>query len=285
MRFVVSSVSAAIVLFVASAASAQATVDVRVVDSAGRPSEGRVRISGSAGDQECRTNAGHCTMLGVAPGVYEASLAPVRESPPPPRTIEVPANGTIVLALASRATSGTPTEPTATTATATPIATATTTGTVTVVARPTTTTARPRRTTTTRVNARPTATTATTRPMQTGTNGTVTVAATTPVVTTATQQTNTTTTIAAPRDLTSGIVVKVQGTVTDGAGRPCDARMVVRLGGTVIGTANSTAGSFSLYDLGTGDYSVEATSVRNGSVVQVPLSVGAATSRLIVRLP
>lgn len=71
------------------ASTGASQVNIRVVDSLGRPMDGTVTLRGQACTCSCRTVAARCTLY-VPPGSYSASLAPVREGPPPPRTVAVP---------------------------------------------------------------------------------------------------------------------------------------------------------------------------------------------------
>ena len=81
-------------------ASADAVIQVRVTDAAGRPTEGRVTLTGQAGTHRCTTTAGRCT-LRARGGSYRITLAPARGAAPPPRTVAVPASGTIALTAAA----------------------------------------------------------------------------------------------------------------------------------------------------------------------------------------
>jgi hypothetical protein len=208
-----------IVLGIPAAALADATVQVRLTDSAGRPTDGTVTVTGQAQTRTCVTTAGRCTIT-LRAGTYTATVAPRRGTAPPPRSLTVPAAGTVTLALAI----GPPPASTGTTIT----------------------------------------------------SGTSTVTATAPGTAIAPRP--------ATRNLGTGTRLVVSGQVQDAAGRPTDGTVTVLQGAQTIGTATTTAGRFSLFDLAAGAYTVQVTTRLNrtgrGSV-----TVGAATARITVRIP
>jgi len=290
-------------------ARADCRIAVRLTDHQGRPVDGSVTLTGGGLTRTCRTTASRCT-LDVPGGTYRATLRPVRGTAPAPRSVTVPASGTISLALtagpATTVTSSTTVQSTsqpgtvqsrpATTSTVTrPAGTtsvsSTTTMRATRVTRPTT-----RRAATVR---RTTAVTPTTRPASTslspstgssgtggatsgGSGGTTTTPTTATAVSTTTAAARTQT--QATRSLTSGRTLAVQGSVLDGAGRPTDATLTVRRGGAMVGTARTTAGRFSLYDLPAATYDVALESSR-GTRNTARLTVGSTTSRVTLRVP
>ena len=293
---------------IATTASAQSTgtVQVRVVDSAGRPLDGTVTFRSGNASQQCRTVASRCSIV-LAAGTWSADVTPTRESSAGAQSVAVSGGSVANVTFRTRPASTTPataTTATATTATATPatamtMATATTTTATTPTIR-TQTTATPRvgtnaTTQTIRTAPRVTTvapTTSSTPATAPGVTATAPVAAVTPlvaptvaprVVTTAMTATTTTTTPSA-RDLGRGNRVCAQGNVTDALGRPADATVTVTRDGATIGTVRSVAGRFSMFDLPPGRYALRAVSARDGSVVQQGLDLGADVARVVVRV-
>ena len=284
------------------AAAQSGTLQVRVTDSAGRPTDGTVTLNGSGGRRSCRTVAGRC-QLALPAGTWTATLVPVRDQAPPSSTVTVTPNRTAVLTLRTRPTTvvtGTVTGTQATAATRctpnTPVVTTQThTGTVTTRTNGTTTNPRTNPTTTRR-----------TVTVQ-GTNGTQTgprVVRTNPAVqqrtppppttmttTTTTYQGNTravttrATSTASLRNLGQGNRVCVNGQVTDATGRPTDATLTVAQNGRVLGTVRSVAGRFTMYDLPPGQYQVTIAPARGGAALQTVRSIGNAVARWTVRTP
>jgi hypothetical protein len=288
------------------------TVQVRVVDSAGRPLDGTVTFRSGNTTLQCRTVASRCS-IGLAAGTWSADVAPTRESSPGAQTVAVQAGSVASLTFRTRAAATT----TATTTAAPTATTRTTTTTTTATTRTTTaTTATP----TVRANVQPsvgtavapsvtapgvrtvtpsTATTATspsTAPRATAPGVTATapgvvttapgVTAVSPTVAPRVVTTTTTTpsTTATTRDLGRGTRVCAQGSVTDSLGRPADATVTVTRDGTTLGTVRSVAGRFSMFDLPPGRYALRAVSARDGSVAQQTLDLGPDVARVVVRV-
>ena len=293
--------AAGFTLAISTAATAQAhsRVQVQLTDSAGRPVDGTVTMTGPA-TLSCRTTAARCTITAPA-GTYRVTLRPVRGTAPAPRTLRVPASGTTSLALRAgapsiRATAGV-TARTGAIRTATPTGRATVSG-----ARPATRTGRTVagrtgavRTTAgaatvraaggliTRSGTRPTAVARAGTSGSGATSGGSGSTTATPTVRASGSVQQRAGTIAA-RDLTSGRRLCVQGSVMDGAGRPTDAVLTFSRGSTVVGTARTTAGRFSIYDLSAGTYSVSLRSSR-GSQGRGSVTVGSTQSRVVLRVP
>lgn len=263
-------------------ARADAQIAVRLTDHEGRPVDGTVTLTARNVTRSCRTTASRCTITAPA-GTYTVTMQPVRGTAPPSRTLTVPASGTIALALTARP---------AATVTTTPVQTSTQPGTVQTQPGPTSGTATT--ISTAPATLRPGVLTAATSggsATASGTGGTSgstsggsTTATTTPTPTAttsgATQQAGT----IAARDLTRGTTLAVQGTVLDGAGRPTDATITVRRAGALVGTARTTAGRFSMYDLPAATYDVALESSR-GTRATARLTVGATSSRVTLRVP
>ena len=301
---------AAIVLSFPALAAADASIAVRLIDAEGRPVDGTVTLQKSGVTRSCRTTAARCTVTAPA-GSYTVTMRPVRGSAPPPRSFTVPASGSISLALtagpattatsttavstaqpavragtttATRTTSGTPVTR-ATSGSASPVARATrTTARRATRVRPGSVTTRPVGVATPGVRGIPTPSTGTSPGDGTTSGGSSTTTAR-PATTTATttavaQHTDT----AAARNLSTGRALSVQGTVLDAAGRPTDAALTVRRAGSVVGTARTTAGRFSLYDLPAATYEVTLSSSR-GTNGTGRFTVGSATSRVTLRVP
>lgn len=286
------------------------TVQVRVVDSAGRPLDGTVTFRSGNTTLQCRTVASRCS-IGLAAGTWSADVAPTRESSAGAQTVAVQAGSVASLTFRTRAatTTATPTAPTATTRTTTTTTTATTRTTTATTATPTV-----------RANVQPsvgtavapsvrtapgvrtvspttTTTTATTTPRATAPGVTATapgVVTTAPGVTTVsptvaprvvtTTTATTPSTTATTRDLGRGTRVCAQGNVTDSLGRPADATVTVTRDGATLGTVRSVAGRFSMFDLPPGRYALRAVSARDGSVAQQTLDLGPDVARVVVRV-
>jgi hypothetical protein len=249
MRARIASLIVTILLGIPGLAAAQATVQIRLADSAGRPVDGTVTLTGQGTTRRCVTTAGRCT-LSVPAGSYSATVAPRSGTPPPPRSVVVPAAGVVSLSLSL--------PPAITTVQATGTAGGSTGSTG----------------STSGTGARPTA-------MGTVVTGTVT---TTPTVPTTPMPMATATARPATRNLGSGSRLVASGQVTDGASRPADGTVTVLQGTTTVGTASTTAGRFSLFDLANGTYTVQVTT-RAGRTARVSLTVGAAAARLTIRVP
>jgi hypothetical protein len=91
-----------------TAALADASVELRIVDAAGRPADGRIELRGKT-TQTCTTIAARCTLKAAA-GSYMLSVVPRRDRAPAPRKLEVPASGTsrVVIKLLPAATASAP---------------------------------------------------------------------------------------------------------------------------------------------------------------------------------
>lgn len=315
-------VLAVVVTLVSTGALAQSTgtVQVRVIDSAGRPLDGTVTFRSGNATQTCRTVASRCS-IALAPGSWSADVAPTREASSGAQTVSVRAGSVASVTFRTRAASApaatttvatTPTVRTTTTTptvrtTTTPMVRTTTTPTVrTTTTTPTIRTAPGVTTTTPTVATTPTVTTpratgvtrtTTTQPRIVTAPGVSTTAAastqvqptTTPrIVATAPATTSVgTTTLATPapvRDLSRGSRVCAQGTVSDAAGRPADATVTVSRDGAVVGTVRSVAGRFSMFDLPPGRYVLRAVAARDASVVEQPLALGTEVARVVVRI-
>ncbi len=299
------------VSLVAAAASAvhaqpTGTVQVRVVDSAGRPLDGTVTFRSGNTTLQCRTVASRCS-IGLAAGTWSADVAPTRESSAGAQTVAVQAGSVASLTFRTRAaatTTTTPTRTTPTTTTTTTTATATPTvranvqptvgtavapsvrtapGVRTVTPTATATTTSPSTTTTTVPRATAPGVTATAPGVVTTAPGVTTVSPTVaPRVVTTTATTPSTT--ATTRDLGRGTRVCAQGSVTDSLGRPADATVTVTRDGATLGTVRSVAGRFSMFDLPPGRYALRAVSARDGSVAQQTLDLGPDVARVVVRV-
>lgn len=92
-----------------------------------------------------------------------------------------------------------------------------------------------------------------------------------------------TSTASSARNLSSGRTLAAQGQITDSAGRPADATLTVKRGTQTVGTARSTAGRFSLYDLSAGSYTIQAAGVRGGTG-GATVSIGSGVARPNIRL-
>jgi len=281
------------ILAVPTLAAAQGTVDVRLRDSAGRPVDGTVTLRGPA-TASCRTVASRCT-VNVPPGIYTATLRPVREQAPRGQRITVQDRRTVVLAMQTQAETQTVrTQQTRTVQTrTTPVRTTTTQPTRTT--RVTTPNTRVRTTQQTRsVSQTRQVRTQTTRPAvrvptQQNTVQSRTVRTTRPVQTTTTRsvrttQSQTAQTRVAARDLSRGNRVSVRGNVRDASGRPADATLTVRQGAQVVGTVRTVAGRFTCYDLPPGTYEVSARSARSGSTTTSRWRVGNGVAQPVVRV-
>lgn len=298
------------VSLVAAAASAvhaqpTGTVQVRVVDSAGRPLDGTVTFRSGNTTLQCRTVASRCS-IGLAAGTWSADVAPTRESSAGAQTVAVQAGSVASLTFRTRAAATTTTTPTRTTPTTTTTTTATATPTVranvqptvgtavapsvrtapgvrTVTPTATATTTSPSTTTTTVPRATAPGVTATAPGVVTTAPGVTTVSPTVaPRVVTTTATTPSTT--ATTRDLGRGTRVCAQGSVTDSLGRPADATVTVTRDGATLGTVRSVAGRFSMFDLPPGRYALRAVSARDGSVAQQTLDLGPDVARVVVRV-
>jgi hypothetical protein len=246
------SIIALILLGIPSLAAAQATLQIRLSDSAGRPVDGTVTLTGPGQVRRCVTTAGRCTLTAPA-GSYTATVAPRRGTAPPARPVTVPAAGVVTVALSL------PPDPAPPTAGSGLITTQTMgTGGTTSSSGGTT---------------------------STGGTGTTAIAGTpTTRIVTGTTVTPMPAPRPATRNLATGTRLVASGQVVDSAGRPVDATITVLQGATTIGTANTTAARFSLFDLTSGAYTVQATT-RAGRTARTTLTVGAATARLTVRVP
>ncbi len=91
-----------------TSALADASVELRIVDAAGRPADGRIELRGKT-IQTCNTIAARCTLRAAA-GSYTLSVVPRRDRAPAPRKLEVPASGTsrVVIKLLPAATASAP---------------------------------------------------------------------------------------------------------------------------------------------------------------------------------
>src|SRR5687767_9618802 len=98
MRVRIASLIVTILLGIPGLAAAQATVQIRVAASAGRPADGTVTLTGQGQTRRCSTTAGRCTIV-VPAGSYSATVAPRSGTAPAPRAVTVPAAGVITLAL------------------------------------------------------------------------------------------------------------------------------------------------------------------------------------------
>ncbi|MCA9614744.1 MAG: carboxypeptidase regulatory-like domain-containing protein [Myxococcales bacterium] len=284
---------ALVFMLVATSVSAQTTgtVQVRVVDSAGRPLDGTVTFRAGNATQTCRTVASRCS-IALPPGTWSAEVAPTRESSAGPLQVAVRAGVVASVTFRTRpATTPTTTAvvTTATGASTVAPATTTTTATVRTPVVQTAATNGVQRTTRPRTSLRTTPRATATAPVatSTATNGVATNAvspvATTPrIVTTA--PATTTTTVDTGRNLGTGTRVCAQGSVMDSAGRPADATVTVSRDGTTLGTVRSVAGRFSMFDLPPGRYALRAVAARDGRVTQQTLDLGADVARVVVRL-
>jgi hypothetical protein len=311
-------VLAVVVTLVSVGALAQSTgtVQVRVIDSAGRPLDGTVTFRSGNATQTCRTVASRCS-IALAPGSWSADVAPAREASSGAQTLSVRAGSVASVTFRTRAASApaatttVATTPTVRTTTTTPTVRTTTTPTVRTTTTPTVRTTTPTirtapgvTTTTPTVATTPTVTTPratgvtrTTQPrivtapgVRTTTPASTQVQATTTprIVATAPASTSVgTTTPATPepgRDLSRGSRVCAQGTVSDAAGRPADATVTVSRDGAVVGTVRSVAGRFSMFDLPPGRYVLRAVAARDARVVEQSLALGAEVARVVVRI-
>ncbi len=276
-------------------ARADARIAVRLTDHEGRPVDGTVTLTAGSVTRSCRTTASRCTITAPA-GTYTVTLRPVRGAAPAPRTLRVPASGTISLALRAGAatmqttavatrTTTVRAEPSGTTSSTSPAPT----GSVTRAVR--TPASRVTRTTGRRVSGvrratavRPSTTVPTSASTSGGSGGETTTAPTSSG--SVARRVDATSVLAGStaRDLASGDRLAVQGRVLDGAGRPTDATLTVKRGDEVVGTARTTAGSFSLYDLPAGTYDVALRSSR-GTTATGRITVGSTTSRVTLRVP
>lgn len=91
------------ILLCPASALADGRVSVRLTDSAGRPIDGQVTLSGQGVTRGCRTVASRCT-LSVPAGAYTATIRPTREAAPPARRISVQEGRTVTLAARTQAT-------------------------------------------------------------------------------------------------------------------------------------------------------------------------------------
>ena len=280
-----------IVCFALPAAAQNGTLQVRVTDSAGRPIDGTVTLTGPGGRRSCRTRGGRCTVP-LPAGSWTASLTPIREQAPPPSRVSVFPNRTAVLTLRTRpSTVANTTRVTGTQATVsrrrapnTPVVTTgTQTGAVTT-RRGTTTTTTQTGTTTTTTRRTGTVTrranTTQTQPRVIQTNPAVQQRTPTATHQGTTPRAVTTTTT---RNLGQGNRRCATGSVVDSAGRPTDATLTVSQNGRVLGSVRSVASRFSLFDLPPGRYEVQATPVRGGPAVRMVLSIGNAVARWTIR--
>ncbi len=80
-----------------SAASADATVEIRVVDAESRPADGKVTLSGPK-KLSCDTVAARCTLKAEA-GSYTVTIKPRRDKAPKARKLAVPEQGTVKVVL------------------------------------------------------------------------------------------------------------------------------------------------------------------------------------------
>lgn len=94
---------AAVMLLPAAPVVAQARVVVQVRTPEGQPAEGRVTLipTGEGKRHGCKTEAGKCSMEGVAGGSYKVHLDPAEGDPPPPRKVMIPPAGKATLIVAT----------------------------------------------------------------------------------------------------------------------------------------------------------------------------------------
>lgn len=276
------------------AAMAHGQVAISVVDSAGRPLNGRVTASGPQ-TRTCTTTASRCT-LRLRAGTYRLTLAPRTGSAPAPRTIRVTATGSMRITLRAgparprnasgatlrgsgirAATSGTSTSMSTTMSTtrprvsgsavrarsgitsrATTSGTRVSTGVNTAVRRPTGSTSG---SSSTMVNAPAVRATGsgTVRASQTGTPS--------------------------YRNLGRGSRLVAQGEILDAAGRPTNGTVLIKQGTRVIGQCTTAAGRFSVFDLPHGSYQVEVRR-RNSRTVSGSgaLTIGSRVPRVTYRV-
>lgn len=293
MRFLLAVV--AIVGFALPAAAQNGTLQVRVTDSAGRPTDGTVTLNGPGGRRSCRTRAGRCTVP-LPAGTWTASLVPVRDQAPPPSQVTVRANRTATLTMRTRPTTvanttrvdnraatvtqrRTPNSPVVTTRTQTGAVTTRRTGTTTTPRGTTTTTRRTptvtQRTTTTQTQPR----VIQTNPAVQGRTPPTTTRTTTTQMGVQARAVTTTQT----RNLGQGSRRCATGSIVDAAGRPTDATLTIVQNGRTLGTVRTVASRFSLFDLPPGQYQVRATPVRGGPDVHVVRSIGSAVARWTIQ--
>lgn len=252
-----------VLALVASAASAQSTgtVQVRIVDSAGRPLDGTVTFRSGNASASCRTVASRCS-IALVPGTWSADVAPTRERSAGALQVAVTAGAVANVTFRTQPASAptatvSPTTTTATTMVATPTPTTTTRTAPTVVRSVPNRATRDGRLrnptpTPTVGNVAPVSTQPTVSPTVRSATATPIVRSATPTTTatTTTATTTTATTTATPtRDLGRGARVCAQGNVMDAAGRPADATLTVSRDGATLGTVRSVAGRFSMFDL------------------------------------
>lgn len=91
------------VLSLPAVAFADGRVSVRLTDSAGRPIDAQVTLSGQGVTRGCRTVGSRCT-ISVPAGSYTASIRPTREGAPPARRISVQEGRTVTLSARTQAT-------------------------------------------------------------------------------------------------------------------------------------------------------------------------------------
>lgn len=241
-------------------AAADARVQVRLTDSDGRPVDGTVTMVAGARRLSCRTTAGRCTITAPA-GSYSATVAARSGGSPAPRTVSVPASGTITLAFATPApAAGAPSGGTTTSSERPPTTGMTVVGAV-VGSRGTGT------------SAEADAGTARTGTTSTRSGGMSVVGAVVGSRGTGTSASS----------LSSGTRVVCQGTVRDAAGRAVDATITVRQGSTTLGTVRTTAGRFSIYDLAAGSYSLAASGAGGSGSATLRVSGSLARPTITLR--
>lgn len=260
-----------------SFAYADASVMVRITDSAGRPIDGTVTLHGQGGARVCTTTAGRCT-LSVPAGSYTASMAPVRGAAPPPRTIAVPPTGSITLALTANDAPPSPSRPMAP-----PVSMGR--PQQGVVNQPLSPTAgRPGAV----ISPTPQPAPVPGRPMPTASPVGAQAA---PIRTPTVQQgpppnQPPSQSGGSGRPLGAGAQLVAQGSILDGQGRPVDGTLTLRAipGNTVVGQVTTTAGRFSLFDLPHGTYNVTIQSARGTQGTGV-IVIAPGVARPTLRVP
>lgn len=101
--FAAATLAVGLILATANVALADATVDVKVRDSAGHPADGQVTLRAKAGSASfsCTTHAGTCQIANVPGGQYVATLQPAQGEAPAPRTVMIPPSGTAQLIIST----------------------------------------------------------------------------------------------------------------------------------------------------------------------------------------
>ncbi|MCC7540112.1 MAG: hypothetical protein IT379_28095 [Deltaproteobacteria bacterium] len=251
-----------VVVSLPALASADARVQVRLADSTGRAIDGTITMTAGSRRVSCRTTAGRCTITAPA-GRYTTTVTVRAGGTPAPRTVTVPASGTISLALATpRPATESGRSSDAGTGSRPP-----TTG-VSVVGAVV-----GRSGTGGDAGTRSSGGTGTSSRSGSGTSGS-----------TASGTSSTSgSTSTAPRSLSTGTRMVCQGTIRDASGRAVDGTVTVRRGSTTVGTVRTTAGRFSVYDLPAGSYTFTVSGSSGTATSTISITSALARPVLTVR--